>query len=84
VEMRDLTADPEFLLRKKIEARIQQRHPEKWTPLYSMVTFSHIPYHDALMLGKKHDAIMRDVMQMQDIENRWDSPEVEAAILAKL
>jgi len=84
VEMRDLTADPEFLLRKKIEARIQKHHPDKWLPLYSMVTFSHIPYHDALMLGKKHDTIMREIMQMPGIESKWDHPEVEAAILEKL
>ncbi|GCD78508.1 kynurenine 3-monooxygenase [Thermaurantimonas aggregans] len=84
IEMRDLTADPKFLLQKKIEARIQQKYPELWTPLYSMVTFSHMRYSEALALGKVHDQIMADIMSRPDIESNWDSPEVEAAIIAKL
>lgn len=40
IEMRDLVANPEFLLRKKIEALVYEKHPSKWIPLYSMVTFS--------------------------------------------
>src|SRR5690606_17516724 len=30
VEMRDKTADPEFLLQKKIEAKFYKSHPDKW------------------------------------------------------
>ncbi len=81
IEMRDLTADPVFLLRKKIEARFADRYPSLWTPLYSMVTFSHMPYEEALRLGKLHDKIMGEVMQRSDIAEMWDSPEVEASIL---
>lgn len=81
IEMRDLTADPEFLLRKKIEARVNDQFPNVWTPLYSMVTFSHIPYEEALRIGKIQDRIMADVMCRGDIESMWDSPEVMAAVL---
>lgn len=81
IEMRDLTADPVFLLRKKIENRFSTKYPQKWLPLYSMVTFSHIPYHKALELGKKHDAIMHEIMSMNDIETKWDSQEVEDRML---
>ncbi len=55
IEMRDLVADQRFVLRKKIEKLMHERHPEKFTPLYSMVTFSEMPYSEALQLGKKHD-----------------------------
>lgn len=45
IEMRDKVADPEFLLRKKIEAKLHELFPDKWIPLYSMVTFhGNIPY----------------------------------------
>lgn len=81
VEMRDLTGQPEFLLRKKIENRFAQKHPEKWLPLYSMVTFSHIPYSEALAQGARQDRIMEEMMQMPGIENRWDSDEVEEKML---
>lgn len=81
IEMRDLTADPQFLLRKKIEAHLHQRYPDRWIPLYSMVTFTHIPYEEALRIGKVQDKIMAEVMTRPDIEEMWDSPEVSAAIL---
>jgi kynurenine 3-monooxygenase len=83
IEMRDLTANPEFLLRKKIENRFYEKYPEKWMPLYSMVTFSHIPYSNALAEGKKQDQIMAKVMALPNIESIWDSQEVEEMMLLK-
>ncbi|MES2591603.1 MAG: NAD(P)/FAD-dependent oxidoreductase [Bacteroidota bacterium] len=85
IEMRDKTADPAFLLQKKIEARFSQKHPDKWIPLYSMVTYSpQIRYSTAFREGKKQEAIMQKVMAMQDVENKWDSDEVENEMLKYL
>ena len=68
VEMRDLVADSDFLLRKKIEARLHELFPEKWIPLYSMVTFNEkIRYSDAYIIGQKQKKIMDDVMKNPDI-----------------
>ncbi|MDA9563894.1 FAD-dependent monooxygenase [Flavobacteriales bacterium] len=82
--MRDYVADPKFLLQKKIEAKLNEFHPDKWMPLYSQVTFSQIPYAEALKVGMHQDAIMKEVMDVPDIEEKWDSPEIEQQILAKL
>lgn len=84
IEMRDKTADPHFLLQKKIEKRFNAKYPDKWIPLYSQVTFSHIPYHQALRNGELQDEIMKRVMNREDIEEVWDSDEVEAEILKEL
>jgi kynurenine 3-monooxygenase len=85
VEMRDKTADPKFLLQKKIEALFSQKYPEKWIPLYSMVTYSpQIRYSKALSEGIKQQQIMDQIMAMPDIENKWNSPMVEEAILSRL
>jgi len=84
IEMRDKTADPDFLLQKKIEARFASKHPEKWIPLYSQVTFSHIPYQDALSNGDRQQVIMDMVMALPEIEMIWDSDEVEQQILNAL
>ncbi|MBT31475.1 MAG: kynurenine 3-monooxygenase [Thalassobius sp.] len=73
IEMRDLVADPEFLLRKKIEAKLHKEFPEKWIPLYTMVTFSHTPYAEALAIGNKQKAIMDEVMKIKDLESNWQS-----------
>ena len=77
VEMRDRTGDPHFLLQKRIERRLADLHPERWIPLYSMVTFSHLPYVDALAIGRIQDGIMAEVMDRPDINSAWDGTEVE-------
>ena len=83
--MRDKTADPKFLLQKKIEARFSSKYPEKWIPLYSMVTYSpHIRYSTALKEGQKQEVIMQKIMTMPDIDKKWDSEEVENEMLKYL
>jgi kynurenine 3-monooxygenase len=81
IEMRDLVADKKFILQKKIEARFHEKHPDKWLPLYSMVTFSNIPYNEALKEGKGQEKIMKEIMNVSDIEEKWDSDEIEKMIL---
>jgi kynurenine 3-monooxygenase len=47
MEMSSKTADDKFLLQKKIEKWFSDKHPDKWIPLYSRVTFSDRPYAEA-------------------------------------
>ena len=85
IEMRERTADPAFLLQKKIEARLHQKYPDQWIPAYTQVTFSpHIRYSEALKRGQHQEAIMAEVMKTAGIEEKWDSEEVEKFILSKL
>ena len=84
-EMKERTADPRFLLQKKIEAWLHEKHPDKWIPAYSQVTFNpHIHFADAFRNAMKQEAIMRQVMTIQNIEEKWRSEEVEKMILSKL
>ncbi len=62
VEMRDLVADPTFLLRKKLEKVLHQKYPERFLPVYSMVSFSHIPYAKALEEQGKQDALFERIL----------------------
>lgn len=81
IEMRDLVTHPDFILQKKIEAHFSSLHPDKWLPLYSMVTFTDLPYSHALKQGQKQDAIMKKVLATPGIESKWNSPEVEQMML---
>ncbi len=82
MEMSTKTADAQFLLQKKIEKWFSEKHPDKWLPLYSRVTFSLRPYSEALAIGNRQNEIMETVMKSTpDIENLWNSPEVEQKIL---
>ncbi|MFZ7105511.1 MAG: kynurenine 3-monooxygenase, partial [Bacteroidota bacterium] len=60
------------------------RHPDKWLPLYSQVTFSDIPYSVALANGIRQERVMAKVMALPEIEHRWDSTEVEQMVLAAI
>jgi kynurenine 3-monooxygenase len=53
-------------------------------PLYSRVTFSLQPYSEALAIGDFQNEIMQEVLKMENIEQIWDSPQVENKILALL
>jgi kynurenine 3-monooxygenase len=78
------TADEKFLLQKKIEKWFADKHPEKWTPLYSRVTFSLQPYAEALAVGDFQNSIMQEILKMDNIEEIWNSDRVENRILELL
>ena len=81
IEMRDLVADAEFLLRKKIEAKLHDLYPDQWVPLYSMVTFhDNIRYSEALSIGAKQKKIMDEVMQEPDIKSTWEHLDFEQLV----
>lgn len=84
MEMSSKTADDKFLLQKKIEKWFSDKHPDKWLPLYSRVTFSLQPYAEALAIGDKQNEIMKEILAMESIEQIWDTEPVEQAILALL
>lgn len=81
VEMSSKTADPKFILQKKIEKRFADKYPKLWIPAYSRVTFSDRPYAEALVIGDEQEQIMQRIMDLPEIESKWDSEEVEQMIL---
>jgi kynurenine 3-monooxygenase len=84
LEMSAKTADPKFLLQKKIEKWFSDKYPEKWIPLYSRVTFSTKPYSEALAIGDFQEKIMQQILKIDDIENCWNSGIVENRIMELL
>ena len=59
-EMRDGTADPVFLLKRKLELHLEQTNPNYFSK-YSMVTFREdLPYHIAMTKGRQQDQILMD------------------------
>lgn len=79
-EMRDKVADARFLLQKKIEAKINAAYPDKWIPLYTMVTFTELPYAHALKAGLEQEEIMKQVMKHVQHEDDYSKPEVQAIL----
>ena len=65
VEMRDLVADPEFILKNAIDKTIGKLFPEKWTPMYTMVSFTDTGYAEAKRQGEAHDKILDDIVRKE-------------------
>ncbi len=81
IEMRDLVGDEDFILRKKIEAKLHELYPEKWIPQYSLVTFyDGVRYSEAQLKGRKQRLIMDEVMIRSDIHKRWRSLNFEEIV----
>lgn len=78
IEMRDKVADPKFLLWKKIEQYLHQKFPENFQSVYSMVSFSHVPYSKALAEVEAQRGLFEKILSIPNIENQWDGPEVES------
>lgn len=68
IEMRDLVADPRFLLRKQIAAALHEQYPD-FIPVYSLVTFSNTPYSEALKEDDRQNAFFREVLQLEGIDS---------------
>ena len=66
--MSESVADPHYLLKKKFEHHIHELYPDKYLSLYSMVSFSNIPYAEAFEKGKEQDAFIEGIMKDYDIE----------------
>ena len=83
IEMRDRVADADFLLQKKMEAKLQDELPGVWVPQYSMVTFSHTPYATALARGKQQDALMQQLLKEDKVRQNWETIQLSGHPLIK-
>jgi kynurenine 3-monooxygenase len=55
IEMRDRVADEGFLERKKADAQMHKCYGEQWVPMYTQVSFSDIPYAQAMQNGLRQE-----------------------------
>ncbi|MEA2695144.1 MAG: kynurenine 3-monooxygenase [Acidobacteriota bacterium] len=75
-ELRDKVGDPEFLLRKEIERRINERYPDRYTPLYSLISFTNLPYAEAMRQDREQRSLVDRVLALPRIRERLESDEV--------
>jgi kynurenine 3-monooxygenase len=70
VEMSERVGEPEFLLRKRVELRLEKALPGEYRSRYSMVAYSNIPYEIAQRAG----LIQREILDelCRDLESDAD------------
>lgn len=84
LEMRDRVDDPDFLLQRELERVLQDRHPGRFVPHYTMVTFMLIPYATALDRSEIQREILVDATRGLDSLDGVDWEALDAEILARL
>jgi kynurenine 3-monooxygenase len=67
--MRNKVADPDFLLLQKIERRFSELYPDKYFPLYTMVSFTDIEYKTALEKGNAQENIIKELIKKYDFNH---------------
>jgi kynurenine 3-monooxygenase len=76
-EMRDATADPVFLKKRKIELRLEQTFPDYFSK-YSLVTFREdIPYSRAMEQGRAQDLWLMELAMTIDDPTQVDIYEIK-------
>lgn len=84
LEMRDRVDDPDFLLQRELELALQARHPQRFVPHYTMVSFMLIPYATALARSEVQRGILEaataGVDRLDDVD--WDA--ADAMVLERL
>jgi kynurenine 3-monooxygenase len=61
VEMRDLVANPTFMLKKKADVLLEEKYPDYFISKYAMVTFHRFPYAVAKQRGQIQDKILMEL-----------------------
>jgi kynurenine 3-monooxygenase len=62
IEMRDKTASKTFRAKKKLDHFLESALPGIYLPLYTMVTFTRIPYAEAKRRARIQDAIVYSIL----------------------
>lgn len=84
LEMRDRVDDADFLLQRELEWLLEQRHPGRFVPHYSMVSFMLVPYATALARSEIQRAILVQATAGKDSIDQVDLAMADARVLAGL
>jgi kynurenine 3-monooxygenase len=63
IEMRDSVADPHYLAKRDLGARLAERAPKHFMARYRMVTFTHLPYAYAYERGRAQDQLLEQLLR---------------------
>jgi kynurenine 3-monooxygenase len=61
LEMRDRVDDDDYLLQRALERALAERHPGRYVPRYSMVSFMRVPYAVAFERGQAQRALLAEL-----------------------
>jgi kynurenine 3-monooxygenase len=76
LELRDLVGQARFQLRKRLEARLCELYPDRFVPVYNLVTFTTTPYSEAQRVGRHQAEVFERLLGVPNIETKT-GPELD-------
>ncbi|MEP6632854.1 MAG: NAD(P)/FAD-dependent oxidoreductase [Luteimonas sp.] len=81
LEMRERVDDADYLLQRALELSLAERHPQRFVPRYTMVTFRRLPYAIAFERGRIQRELLVEATRgrtaLEHIDWAWLDAEVE-------
>lgn len=84
VEMRERVRAADYQLERQLAAWLEARHPGRFVPRYSMVTFSCLPYATAFARGEVQARLLREAVQGCERFEQIDLAKAERQLLDRL
>jgi kynurenine 3-monooxygenase len=84
IEMRSTVREPKFQLRKDLSFRLEERHPGRFIPRYSMVMFHTIPYAEAKRRGAIQEEILDELTSKASSVDEVDFVRADRLIAERL
>ncbi|MBF6025537.1 FAD-dependent oxidoreductase [Lysobacter niastensis] len=84
LEMRDRVDDDDYLLQRALERALAERHPERFMPRYSMVTFQRLPYATAYERGRQQRELLVELTRGHHSLDTLDWAQVDATVHERL
>jgi kynurenine 3-monooxygenase len=79
-ELRDLVGDPKFQERKRVERRINELFPDRYIPLYSLISFTDMPYIQALQRDREQRSLVDRVLAIPRVLEHLETEEIRDVI----
>ncbi|MDZ4349895.1 MAG: NAD(P)/FAD-dependent oxidoreductase [Xanthomonadaceae bacterium] len=83
-EMRDRVQDPAYRLQRQLELVLAKRHPDRFVPRYTMVTFRRVPYAVAFERGTRQRALLGALCQGKATLTEVDLAEADRLVVERL
>ena len=82
--MRDRVDDDDYLLQRALERALAERHPDRFVPRYSMVTFQRMPYATAFERGRLQRELLVELTRGHRSLDTLDWDAVDATVRERL
>ena len=80
-EMRDHVAQEDFIIKRKIETKLEQELPKKYYSKYSLVTFNEsISYSEAMNKGRIQDNVILKLISEKKLNENLSAEEILSKI----